>query len=81
MFSMYTASLTSALTSAVMESHEIVLYQKKVSVILTLKGRRFFVFTYSLDVAPLTGKIIKNHLRVFERGGNLLQNGMLHFIF
>ena len=29
-FSMYTASLTSALSSAVAQSHEIVLYQKKV---------------------------------------------------
>jgi len=32
-------------------------------------------------VAPRTGKIIKNVLRVFIRGGNLLQNGMLHFAF
>jgi len=33
-----------------------------------------------LDVAPLTGKIIKNRLDVLERGENLLQNGMLHLI-
>jgi len=26
-------------------------------------------------------KIIKNYLRVFERGKNLLQNGILHFVF
>jgi len=30
-------------------------------------------------VAPHTGKIIKNRPRVFERGENLLQNGILHF--
>jgi len=29
--------------------------------------------------APRKGKIIKNGLRVFERGDNLLQSGMLHF--
>jgi len=28
-------------------------------------------------VAPRTGKIIKNSLSVFERGENLLQNGIL----
>jgi len=28
-------------------------------------------------VAARTGKFIKN---VFERGGNLLQNGILHFV-
>jgi len=32
-------------------------------------------------VAPRTGKIIKNGLRVLERGGNLLQNGIFHFVF
>jgi len=31
-------------------------------------------------VAPRTGKIIKNGLRVFERGENLLQIGILHFV-
>jgi len=31
-------------------------------------------------VAPRTGKIIKNGHRVFEKGENLLQNGILHFI-
>jgi len=30
-------------------------------------------------VAPGTGNIIKNGLRVFERGENLLQNGILVF--
>jgi len=30
-------------------------------------------------VAPRTGKILKNGLHVFERGGNLLQNGILYF--
>jgi len=34
----------------------------------------------ALDAAPLTGKIIKNRLSVFERGDNLLQNGMLHLV-
>jgi len=29
-------------------------------------------------VAPCTGKIIKNSLGVFERGENMLQNGILH---
>jgi len=29
--------------------------------------------------APRTDKIIKNHLGVFERGGNLLQRGIHHF--
>jgi len=29
-------------------------------------------------VAPRIGKIIKNSLRVFERGENLLQNGILY---
>jgi len=32
-----------------------------------------------LAVAFRTGKIIKNWLRVFERGENLLQNCILHF--
>jgi len=32
-------------------------------------------------VAPHTGKIIKNDLSVFERGQNLLQNDILHFVF
>jgi len=31
-------------------------------------------------VAPRTGKIITNGLRVFERGENLLQNNILHFV-
>jgi len=33
--------------------------------------------------APRTGKIIKNgfRVRVFERGENLLQNGILHIVF
>jgi len=33
------------------------------------------------DVVLITGKIIKNGLGVFERGENLLQNGLLHFVF
>jgi len=34
-------------------------------------------------VAPRTGKFIKNDLTVYERGENLLQNGIhvLHFVF
>jgi len=32
-------------------------------------------------VAPRTGKIFKNSLRVFEREENLLQNGTLPFVF
>jgi len=32
-------------------------------------------------VAPRTGKIIKNGLNVFQGGENLLQNGILHFVF
>jgi len=32
-------------------------------------------------VALRTGKIIKNDLGVFERGENVLQNGILHFVF
>jgi len=32
-------------------------------------------------VKPRTGKIIKNGLRAFERGENLLQNSILHFAF
>jgi len=32
------------------------------------------------DVAPRVGKIIKNYLIVFERGEDLLQNGILHFL-
>jgi len=34
----------------------------------------------SAAVAPLTGKIIKNDLRVFERGENLLQNATVYDI-
>jgi len=38
--------------------------------------------SHAADVAPRTGKIIKNGLYVFERGGNLLQqNGILHLAF
>jgi len=33
------------------------------------------------SVAPRTGQIIKNNLHVFERGENLLQNDILHFVF
>jgi len=36
--------------------------------------------SFAAPVAPRTGKIIKNG-RVFERGENLPQNGMLHFVF
>jgi len=36
---------------------------------------------FAAPVAPRTGKIIKNGLRVFERGENLLLNGILHFAF
>jgi len=32
-------------------------------------------------VVPRTGKIIKKGRRVFERGENLLPNGILHFVF
>jgi len=32
-------------------------------------------------VVPRAGKIIKNGHRVFEREENLLQNGVLHFVF
>jgi len=32
-------------------------------------------------MAPRTGKIIKNGLNIFERLENLLQNGVLHFVF
>jgi len=35
----------------------------------------------TLDVAPRKGEIIKNGLSVFKRGENLLQNGILHFVF
>jgi len=31
-------------------------------------------------VVPRTGKLIKNDLRDFEIGENLLQNGILHFV-
>jgi len=36
---------------------------------------------YSGCKVPHRGKIIKNRLTVFKRGGNLLQNGVLHFVF
>jgi len=32
-------------------------------------------------VAPCKGKILKNGFQVFERGENLLQNGIPHFVF
>jgi len=32
-------------------------------------------------VAPGRDKIIKNSLNIFERGENLVQNGLLHFEF
>jgi len=31
-------------------------------------------------VATRRGKIIKNGLHIFERGENLLQNGIFHFV-
>jgi len=37
--------------------------------------------SFAVPAAPRTGKIIKNGLRVFEREENLLQNGILHFVF
>jgi len=33
------------------------------------------------SLAPRTGKIIKNGKTYFEQGGNLLQNGILNFVF
>jgi len=38
------------------------------------------VMSLAAVVAPRTGKII-NGLDVFERGKNLLQNGILHLVF
>jgi len=35
----------------------------------------------AVAVAPRTGIIIKNDLHVFERGQDLLQNGILHFVY
>jgi len=35
----------------------------------------------SIISAPRTDKIIKIVLRVFRRGKNVLQNGVLHFVF
>jgi len=35
----------------------------------------------AVAVVPRTGKIIKNSLRVFESGENLLQNGILHTLY
>jgi len=32
-------------------------------------------------MAPRTGKTTKNVVKVFERGENLLQNSILHFVF
>jgi len=32
-------------------------------------------------VTPRTGKIIRNKFGVFERGENLLQNGILPFVY
>jgi len=51
--------------------------------LLTLKVRRVTkegmrLCSFSLDVAPLTGQIIKNRLNVYERGENLLQNSIIH---
>jgi len=37
--------------------------------------------SFAAPVAPCTGKINKNSLRVFERGEDLLQNCTLHFVF
>jgi len=37
--------------------------------------------TLLVAVAPRIGKIIKNALSVCERGEDLLQNGILHFVF
>jgi len=34
---------------------------------------------FAAAVAPRTGKSIKNRLHVFERGENLLKNGILHY--
>jgi len=52
---------------------------------LTLKVQRTAIkgmpCSLTLDVAPLTGKIIKNRLNIVEREKTLLQNGMLHFVF
>jgi len=37
--------------------------------------------SFAAAVAPRTGKVIKYGHGVFERGENLLQNGILHFAF
>jgi len=34
-----------------------------------------------VDIAPHAREIIKNGLHVFEMGENLLQNGILYFVF
>jgi len=38
------------------------------------------VTSVAAGVAPRTGTIIKNDLRLFERREHLLQNGIQHFI-
>jgi len=42
---------------------------------------RVELYLLALDIAPLTGEIIKKSPTIFERGESLLQNGMLHFVF
>jgi len=37
------------------------------------------VTSLAAAATPCTGKISKNGLSIFERGENLLQNGILHF--
>jgi len=37
--------------------------------------------SFAAAVVLCTGKIIRNGLRISERGENFLQNGILHFAF
>jgi len=39
------------------------------------------VMTSLVEVTSRIGRIMKNGLHIFERGKNLLQNGILHFVF
>jgi len=39
------------------------------------------VTSFLAVIGPRTDKTIKNGLSIFEREQNLLQNGVLHFVF
>eukprot|EP00111_Clytia_hemisphaerica_P003707 TCONS_00010636-protein len=86
MFSMYTASLTSALTNAVMASHEVVLYQKKIAVLNTTTiGQIATIKTNGIpiqfdNVGQINKALAKNKVDAIALDENIANYYMEHLV-